>query len=114
MHELTLAETMIELIEEKAAREKFSRVAVVHLEIGLLSHAEPEALAFCFDSVAAGRCAEGARLEIKRVETIGKCPACHHETIMENRYSPCPQCGTFGLSIIRGADVRISSIVVTD
>ena len=64
MHELSLAEGVLDLIEETARREGFSRVHGVWLEIGRQSAVEPEAMRFCFDAVVRGTLAEGARLEI--------------------------------------------------
>ncbi|MDP2808991.1 MAG: hydrogenase maturation nickel metallochaperone HypA [Rhodocyclaceae bacterium] len=64
MHEISLAEEIVQTIEEAARREGFGRVRTVFLEIGRLSCVEPDALAFCFESVALGSVAEGARLEI--------------------------------------------------
>jgi hydrogenase nickel incorporation protein HypA/HybF len=40
----------------------------VTLEIGELSCAAPESITFCFDVIARGTCAEGARLDIRRTE----------------------------------------------
>ena len=64
MHELSLAEGVLQIIEDYARREAFSRVAAVCLELGEHAAVEREALAFCFDVVTKDTVAEGARLEI--------------------------------------------------
>jgi hydrogenase nickel incorporation protein HypA/HybF len=69
MHEMSLTQGVLEIIESASHREGFSRVRTVWLEIGTLAAVEPEALRFCFDVVTRGSCAEGARLEI--VSSIG-------------------------------------------
>ena len=66
MHELSLAEEIARLIEDAARRDGFVRARTVFIEIGRDSCVEPDALAFCFESVARGGVAEGARLEIAR------------------------------------------------
>ena len=48
MHEMSLAESVLQLVEETAIREKAQRVKLVVLEIGRLSSVEPEAMRFCF------------------------------------------------------------------
>ena len=63
MHEMSLTESIVELIEE-GRKQGFSRVRVVRLEIGALAQVEPEAMRFCFDAVTRGTLAEGARLDI--------------------------------------------------
>ncbi|MFA7282673.1 MAG: hydrogenase maturation nickel metallochaperone HypA, partial [Sterolibacterium sp.] len=51
---MSLAEGVLQLIENAARRENFARVKTIWLEIGQLSSVEPEALAFCFDAVTRG------------------------------------------------------------
>jgi hydrogenase nickel incorporation protein HypA/HybF len=51
---------------------KGRRVRRVTLEVGALSGIMPEAIAFCFDVVAAGTALEGATLDIRKVEGRGR------------------------------------------
>ena len=67
MHELSLAQSVVEIVEAAARREGAARVASVRLELGELSHVEPESLAFAFEVAAREGCARGARLEVHRV-----------------------------------------------
>lgn len=69
MHELSLAGSVLRIIEDVARRERFNRVKSLRLQIGRLSAIEPEALRFSFEVVVRGSVAEGARLDI--VETTG-------------------------------------------
>ena len=112
MHEMSLAEGIVQLIEEAAVREGFSRVKLVAIEIGQLSMVEPEALAFCFDAVARGSIAEGARLEIENVPGRGVCLQCGTAAEIENLYDPCPGCGVFGLRITGGTEMRVKELEV--
>jgi hydrogenase nickel incorporation protein HypA/HybF len=63
MHELALTHEIVDIICQAAAGR---RVHAVMLEIGELSCATPEAIEFCFQVVAQGTCAAGARLDICR------------------------------------------------
>jgi hydrogenase nickel incorporation protein HypA/HybF len=112
MHELSLAYSAIELIEKAARRESFGRVRVLRMEIGRLSCVEPEALRFAFESAAAGTCAEGAQLEIDRVEGSGACPACGAAVAMEQVYDLCPACGAHPLRVVRGLEMRVKHLDV--
>lgn len=71
MHELSLAEEAVRIVEDAARREGSVRVRAVFVEIGCDSCTMPEALAFCFESAAKGGIAEGARLEITRMPGDG-------------------------------------------
>ncbi|MEN9315786.1 MAG: hydrogenase maturation nickel metallochaperone HypA, partial [Pseudomonadota bacterium] len=67
MHELSLAENAIELIEMTARREGFTRVHRICIEIGVLSCVEPEALRFALEAAGTGTCAAGAEIDFERV-----------------------------------------------
>jgi len=61
MHELALTQDLVDLVSERCAG---SRVTRVVLEIGRLSAVLPDAMRFCFDVCTEGTVAEGAALEI--------------------------------------------------
>lgn len=112
MHELSLAEDMLTMIQQRAETQQFKTVSKVWLEIGSLSHVEAEAMIFCFDAVMAGTLAEGAQLEIIQTQAQGKCRQCQHTSAVEHLYDPCPECGEFGVDIVKGDQVRIKSLAV--
>ncbi len=112
MHELSLAENLRELIEEQAASEGFDKVEIVKLEVGQLSHVDADAMLFCFDTVMKGSIAEGARLVISRPVGLGECRNCQAQSKITYLYAPCSHCGAFGLRILQGDQLRISSLKV--
>ena len=112
MHELSLAQSVVELIEAAALREGFARVHTVRLDIGALSCVEPEALRFAFESATVGTCAQGARLEILPVAGQGACPVCGHQTDMDTLYDLCPACEAAPLHVLRGTEMRVRDLDV--
>ncbi|KZY39804.1 hypothetical protein A3752_17340 [Oleiphilus sp. HI0081] len=113
MHELSLAESMRELIEEQAEAEHFNLVEAVYLEVGQLSHVEAEAMQFCFDAVMKGSIADNAKLILSRPSGIGLCGSCQKQSEIKHLYDACSHCGAFGLEVIQGDQVRISSLQVS-
>ena len=63
MHELSLCESMLRIIEKQAERDKFNDVRKVKVELGDLSGASEESLRFCFPIAAKGTMAQEAELE---------------------------------------------------
>ena len=112
MHEMSLAESVLQIIEELARSQNFRRVRSVTLEIGVLSAVEPDAMRFCFDAVTHGSIAEGARLEI--IETPGKglCNACGKTVAMQEQYGLCTECGSAYLQVISGNRMRVIDLEV--
>lgn len=112
MHEMSLAEGVLQLIEETARREGFARARGVWLEIGRLSAVEPEAMRFCFDAVTRGTLAEGAVLEIIEVPGTGRCPDCGRETALAAIYDPCEHCGAVPVVVTGGTEMRVKELEV--
>ena len=112
MHEMALAESVLQICEDHARRAGAERVVRVRLQIGALSHVEPEALAFCFDSVVAGTLAEGASLEIDRVPGRAWCETCGKEVEVGSILDACPECGGFPLRVTDGDQMRVRDMEV--
>lgn len=64
MHELSLAGSILQMVEDAARREGFAQVRVLHLEAGSASGVEVSALRFALEAIAPGTCLAGARIDI--------------------------------------------------
>jgi len=112
MHEMSLCESIMGIIGEEARNQAFHKVTMVCLEIGALSHVEPEALKFCFDVAVNGTIAAGARLEIVETPGVAWCLNCAKSVTIEQRYDPCPSCGGHQLQVTSGEEMRIKELEV--
>jgi hydrogenase nickel incorporation protein HypA/HybF len=112
VHELSLMEDMLRIIEESVDSQTIGHVRIVLLEVGKLAGVEVEALRFAFDAVAQGSILEGAILEIEEPQGMGWCGECEQESPVETRYDPCPICTGIPLKITGGAQMRVKSLEV--
>jgi hydrogenase nickel incorporation protein HypA/HybF len=112
MHEMSLAEGMLEIVEDTARKNGAAKVRVVWLELGALSHVEAEALRFCFDAVARGGAADGARLEIVTTPGRAWCMQCSDTVDLPRLGEPCPRCGSFQLQVTQGEEMRLREIEI--
>lgn len=112
MHEMALCEGIIGIVEEEARKLAFSKVKVVCLEIGALSHVAPEAMKFCFEAVAAQTIARGAKLEIIETPGTAWCMVCSESIEIKQRYEPCPSCGGHQLQVTGGEEMRVRELEV--
>jgi len=112
MHEMSLAEGVLQIIEDQALKSGFARVKTVWLEIGALAGVETEAMRFCFDAVTRGSVAEGAQLEIIAAPGTSWCMQCSATVPVAERYSPCPHCGGYQLQVQGGTEMRIKELEV--
>lgn len=111
MHEMSIAESVLGIVEDTARREGFARVQEVRLEIGRLAAVEVEALRFCFDAVVRGSVADGARLEIDETPGTAWCFDCSKPVEVASRADDCPSCGGAKLQVSGGTDMRVKDLV---
>lgn len=64
MHELSLCQSAVEIIQRQAEQHDVKRVTAVWLEIGALSCVEENAVRFSFEIVCHGTVAQGCDLHI--------------------------------------------------
>jgi len=112
MHEISLCESVVQLIEEQAVKQQFTRVKTVWLEIGALAGVETDAMYFSFEAVAEGSIADGAKLEIIDVAGEAFCPPCNSSVPVHARYDACPKCDHCPLEITAGEEMRIKELEV--
>jgi hydrogenase nickel incorporation protein HypA/HybF len=112
MHEMSLAESVREIVEETARASGAHRVRRVRLEIGALSQVEPEAMRFGFELVMRGSLAESAALEIVQTPGTAWCMKCSQAVTIERRGDACPCCGSLQLQVTGGERMRVMDIEI--
>lgn len=112
MHEMSLAQGVIDVIEAEADAQAFTRVKRVVLEVGALSCVDPHALEFGFSAASKNTCAEGARLEIRVPPGTARCFGCNQDVTVSRRGEGCPSCGSHRLIVTGGEDMRVKEMEV--
>jgi hydrogenase nickel incorporation protein HypA/HybF len=110
MHELSIAQSLLEIIEDESKRYGVSRVTRVGVKIGTLSTIVPEALTFSFEVITAQTVAEGADLDIEVMPARGRCENCSIDFDVDRFFFLCPECGGVASEIISGKELEISHI----
>lgn len=112
MHELSICEGIVQILEQQAPIQTYSRVKVVWLEIGVFAGVELASLRFSFEAVTRETLAEGARLEIISIPGRGKCSSCGKRAALDERFSACPRCGAYPLQVTSGEELRVKALEV--
>jgi len=112
VHEMSLCEGVLRVIEEQATAQEFNKVRTVWLEVGALAGVEVEALRFGFDVVMKESVAEGVRLEVIDVPGQAWCMQCMKNVLIDQRFDPCPDCGGYQLQVNGGEELRIKELEV--
>ncbi len=112
MHEMSIAQRILEVIEEQAQSRGFNRVTQVWLEIGPLALIDQSALRFSFSAIIGETCAAGARLTIIDLPGEAVCQRCGMKVAIQQHYTPCPQCNAYSLQVSCGDEMRIKELEV--
>lgn len=108
MHELSIAESVIEAI---TARTTTRRVRRVRLEVGRLSGVSADALRFCFELAAVDTPVDGAALDIDELPGRARCATCEEEFVLSDPILLCG-CGSSDVRVLTGDELRILSVEV--
>ena len=112
MHEMSIAQSVVDLACREADKAGAERVLKVALEVGVLSGVVPESLEFCFPVACRETKAEGARLEIRLQAASGACRACGASFPVEDLVYACPQCGAFPIELTSGRSLKVLYVEV--
>lgn len=113
MHELSIALSLIEVAEARAAEEGAEHISRLFVRIGILSGVVPEALISAFEIAAHATMAEGAVLEIQDVPIAVYCAACEREVPTGSTFSfECPACGHLTHDVRSGNELELTSMEI--
>ncbi len=111
MHELSIAEGIIEIVERTAEANGVKRVKSVRIAVGELAGIDIPSLEFAWQSVRKGGPAETAELVVDRPPGTAWCMRCS-KTVPLRRYGdPCPDCGSHELAATGGTEMRVVDLL---
>jgi len=82
MHELSIAQGIVDILFEQMRAHDLSEIASVSLRIGALRAVDKDSLGFSFDLLTADSPLRGARLDIEDIPIQGRCLQCSQEFLM--------------------------------
>lgn len=112
MHELGIAQSLIDAIARETRAAGAARVARAHVRVGALAGVDPEALSCCFPIAARGTPCDGAELCIVVAPADGCCPTCGARCAVHDPMDPCPGCGGWPLHLEGGRELTLASLEV--
>jgi hydrogenase nickel incorporation protein HypA/HybF len=115
MHELAIAEALIEQVQRELRRAGHSGpVTRVDLSIGRLTGVHCDSLRFALELLAPGTLVEKAEVSIRQPKAACACRACAGRTELDDLAVVCPRCGSGEIVIEGGRDLLLESIEVAD
>ncbi|MDY6970234.1 MAG: hydrogenase maturation nickel metallochaperone HypA [Spirochaetota bacterium] len=114
MHELSIMNSIIDIVLEYAEEYNVKRVNKINLKIGALSDIIPEWAQSYFDMLSKDTVADKAELIIDKIEARIKCRSCGDEYTLKNKnlIFTCNRCGSLNIDLLSGRELSITSIDV--
>lgn len=110
MHEFSVVQSLLDLIEKHALENKAKSVSKVVIKVGKMSGIEPHLLKIAFDTFKEKTICENAKLEMVIQDVIAKCEDCNKDFTIENNRFICPFCNSYNLQIVDGEDMYLMSL----
>jgi hydrogenase nickel incorporation protein HypA/HybF len=108
MHELSIAESVVEAVLERTGG---ATVSCVRLRVGRLSGVVPDALRFCFELATAGTPLEGCTLQLEEPAGRAHCRSCGSDLVLEDPIPLC-ECGSADVEVLAGRELTVASVEV--
>jgi hydrogenase nickel incorporation protein HypA/HybF len=114
MHEMGIANSVIEAVYAEAAHYPGCIPRKVALRIGELAAVDPDALRFCFEALTRETDLEALELEIEVCPRCHRCLACSAEFNVKDYDFACPQCGKLNSECISGDELEMAYLEVEE
>ncbi|MGA2924909.1 MAG: hydrogenase maturation nickel metallochaperone HypA [Solirubrobacteraceae bacterium] len=111
MHELSIAQAVVEIVSKHANGRRVQRV---EMRIGHLRQVVPSALEFGFELLTADTPLQGAQLVIEDVAVQVHCQACGADTTLVEFPFACGECGKWDVRVVAGEELLVDAIEVDE
>ena len=114
MHELSIAESILETVRRHIEAGQATCVRTISVRVGVFSGLVPESLEFCFDVVAQAAGFPHAHLAVTRVPARRTSHDCAAEFTLDEPLFACPACEGGRLSVTGGNELDVIEAELVD
>ncbi len=112
MHELSIAESILEIVRAHAPPGR--TVTSIRVRVGALSGVVPDSLEFCFTAITQDTPLAAARLALEFIPFVIQCRTCGVRSDTEPGLALCPGCGGTDTRIVSGTELQVAEIEIDD
>ena len=114
MHELSIAQSIVDLIVQYVPDEKSSLVQSVKVKVGSQSGVVADSLEFCFTAITKETRFDGTRLDIESVPFVVWCDDCSSSFQNDDGTILCPLCGGGKTRVVSGTELQVVELELMD
>jgi len=114
MHELSIAQNIVETVYNHVSEEQLSLVTAITVEVGAASGVVADSLCFAFDALKEQVPFCSADLKIIAVPFVVQCHECGKQSQNDAGLMICMHCGSTEVTIVSGTELIVKHIEVAD
>jgi len=115
MHELSIAISLVEAVQEELVKLGPVRPLAVHLQLGQLAGVVRDALEFSYEIACQNTLLAGSRLIIEELPILVDCPVCGvPREIVSLQEFRCAVCGSAGGKLVQGRELQVAALEIED
>jgi hydrogenase nickel incorporation protein HypA/HybF len=114
MHEMGIANSILEAVATEVRRHPGSRVSRVGVRIGELAAVDADSLTFCFGALSHDTDLEGLQLQIEVCPRRHKCDPCGTTFDVHDYEFACPKCGSVQTKFVSGDELELAYLEVEE
>jgi len=114
MHEMGIANSILEGVAAELRRRPGSRAKKVGVRIGKLAGVDPDALSFAFEALTIDTALTGLKLDVEYLAPRGRCRDCEREFEVCNYELLCPGCGSLATECISGEELEFTYLEIEE
>ena len=112
MHEMSVAQSIIDIVLDTMKRHKVKSVKKVRIELGELSGVIPQSLTFGLQILTKDTPLQETEFVYDKTPIKSRCRNCKHEFIVKDLEFICPKCKGKELDTLSGTELKIIDMEV--
>ncbi len=109
MHEMTIAQSLFEMISAETEKQKVKPVSA-KISCGVFGGINNETLSFAFEAISKGTACEGLTLVIEQKPLQAKCKKCSETFVLDLHKPNCPKCQSDDFELLPDAPLFLEEI----
>ncbi len=114
MHELAIADSIVQSVLSEVERQGYGNLIEVGLRVGELTDIVTDSLCFGFEVLSRDTILRDTKLVIEQVPVSGECLTCRKKTSINIPVFQCEYCGGFEIKVVNGQELDIAYLKVDD
>ena len=110
MHELSLAQSIIDIVKGNIPPKQIPDVKTVLVKVGDMSGVVSDSLLFCYDAIKTSSGLGQSSMRIEKIPFLVHCNDCNENSTNDFGLRACSFCSSFNTEIISGTEMSVSEV----